>query len=450
MGNPDSLDELFIRLINSMKTKIVIFLFLIAGLAQAGTWMPTGTLPTNCAVFAMTETKDGGVLIFDYNASCVQKKSAGSNNWVAVGLNGRKVRYLTTAPNGDIYAISGTGAYVINAYTAIHRSTDNGVSWEQVFSRATPYSNSIGGAMVFLPDNSIIAAYPFQKGPTIGDFVTTMMCKSTNGGNSWFMTDSVVLGWPNGMLQADDNRILLGSTYDGIYHATFSGSHWWPVDTTAHFFGSRYTSDIVRSREGTIYAALSRKVHRSYDNGVNFTPLNIPLPNPSASINSICAISDNEIYIAMDDEKIYRSTNAANSWELFMNGLPPVTETLYLKVIGGKLYLGTYAKGVYCYEPDAVSVSNSNINVNGFELKQNYPNPFNPSTKISFSIAKSSFVKLSVYDMIGREVSALVNENKPAGTYEINFDASALSGGVYFYKLQTEGFFETKKMILSK
>jgi hypothetical protein len=121
-----------------------------------------------------------------------------------------------------------------------------------------------------------------------------------------------------------------------------------------------------------------------------------------------------------------------------------------LKIIGGKLFAGTYAYGVYYYDPDAVSVSNGNTIVNEFDLKQNYPNPFNPSTKISFSITKSSFVRLSVYDMIGREVSVLINENKPVGNYEINFDASALSGGVYFYKLQTEGFTETKKMTLSK
>jgi hypothetical protein len=432
------------------KTTIVIFLFLLCSIAESGTWIPTGSLPSNCAIFTMTGTAAGDVLIFDYNASCVMKKPAGSNNWISSGLNGRKVRFLTTAPNGDVYAISGTGAYIINAYTSIHRSTDNGATWEDVFYRATPYSNSIGGAMVFLPDNSIMAAFPFQKGPTIGDYVTTMMCKSTNGGNSWFMTDSLQLGWPNGMIQINENKVFLGSSYDGIFYATLSGNHWWPVDTTAHFFGSRYTTDIVRSREGTIYAPISRKVQRSYDNGVTFSVLPIPSANPNASINSICAVSDNEVYIATDDEKVYLSTNAGNNWQLIINGLPAATETLYLKLIDNKLYLGTYKYGVYYYQPDGVSVSNENTSVNGFTLNQNYPNPFNPSTKISFAIPKSSFVNLTVFDMIGRSVSVLMNENKPAGNYEVNFDASDLSGGVYFYKLQTGDFTETRKMILTK
>jgi hypothetical protein len=397
----------------------------------------------------MTGTLAGDVIIADYNSS-LYKKMAGSNTWIAGGLAGRKVRYLTTAPTGEIYAISGTGAYIAGAYTCIHRSKDNGGTWEDVFTRATPFSNSVGGAMVFLPDNSIMAAFPFQKGPTIGDFITTMMCKSTNGGDSWFMTDSSQLGWPNGMIQINENKVFLGTTYDGIYHASLTGANWWPVDTTAHFFGSRYTSDIVRSREGTIYAAISRKIHRSSDNGATFTVLASPSTNPNASINSICAISDNEIYMAMEDEKIYLSTNAGDSWQLYMNGLPAVTETLYLKVIGDKLYLGTYAKGVYYLSDNVIGINNGSVTADKFELKQNYPNPFNPSTKITYFLAKSSFVNISVFDMTGKEVSVLVNENKPAGNHEINFDASDLSAGIYFYKLQTEGLTETRKMILTK
>jgi len=83
-------------------------------------------------------------------------------------------------------------------------------------------------------------------------------------------------------------------------------------------------------------------------------------------------------------------------------------------------------------------------------LSQNYPNPFNPSTTISFSIPTSEFVTLKVYDVLGREVATLVNENLNAGSYSYNFDASNLTSGVYFYKLQAGKYSETKKMILSK
>jgi hypothetical protein len=83
-----------------------------------------------------------------------------------------------------------------------------------------------------------------------------------------------------------------------------------------------------------------------------------------------------------------------------------------------------------------------------FELKQNYPNPFNPSTSIRYSIGNKQFVVLKVYNILGNEVATLVNEEKPAGSYEVNFDASELTSGVYFYSLSSGNYFETKKLIL--
>jgi hypothetical protein len=83
-----------------------------------------------------------------------------------------------------------------------------------------------------------------------------------------------------------------------------------------------------------------------------------------------------------------------------------------------------------------------------FSLDQNYPNPFNPSTKISWQSPIGSHQTLKVYDVLGNEVTTLVNEEKPAGSYEVNWDASNLSTGVYFYRLQAGSFSETKKMTL--
>ncbi|CAN5539730.1 hypothetical protein BH10BAC5_BH10BAC5_05780 [soil metagenome] len=95
------------------------------------------------------------------------------------------------------------------------------------------------------------------------------------------------------------------------------------------------------------------------------------------------------------------------------------------------------------------------INISGFVpknfiLKQNYPNPFNPVTRINFSIPQSTFVKLSVFDMTGREISSLVNEDLSAGSYSYTFNAEKLSSGIYFYKLSSENFSETKKLMLVK
>ena len=90
------------------------------------------------------------------------------------------------------------------------------------------------------------------------------------------------------------------------------------------------------------------------------------------------------------------------------------------------------------------------VNVDEFDLSQNYPNPFNPSTTIHFIIPANGFVTLKVYDLLGNEVATLVNEEKPAGSYEVEFNANGLSSGMYLYTLQTGSYIETKKMILMK
>ena len=85
-----------------------------------------------------------------------------------------------------------------------------------------------------------------------------------------------------------------------------------------------------------------------------------------------------------------------------------------------------------------------------FGLKQNYPNPFNPSTTIKYELPKSSLVTLTVYDLLGREVSVLVNERRDAGVHETKFDGAGLASGVYFYRLTAGSFVQTRKLLLMK
>ncbi len=95
-------------------------------------------------------------------------------------------------------------------------------------------------------------------------------------------------------------------------------------------------------------------------------------------------------------------------------------------------------------------ISSESQNPNNYSLSQNYPNPFNPTTTINYSLSTRNFVTLKVYDILGNELSTLINEEKPAGNYEVIFKASLLPSGVYFYKLQAGSFIETRKMILIK
>lgn len=85
-----------------------------------------------------------------------------------------------------------------------------------------------------------------------------------------------------------------------------------------------------------------------------------------------------------------------------------------------------------------------------FDLYQNYPNPFNPVTIIKYDIVKVQDVKVTIYDILGREVKTLVNEQQQPGSYTIKWDASNVSSGVYFYQLKSKDYINTKKMILLK
>ena len=83
-----------------------------------------------------------------------------------------------------------------------------------------------------------------------------------------------------------------------------------------------------------------------------------------------------------------------------------------------------------------------------YSLSHNYPNPFNPSTNIRYSISNKTNVVIKVYDILGNEISTLVKGEKPAGTYELTFNAAYLSSGVYFYQIKAGSFIATRKMIL--
>lgn len=98
------------------------------------------------------------------------------------------------------------------------------------------------------------------------------------------------------------------------------------------------------------------------------------------------------------------------------------------------------------------SVNDEQAGINGFSLEQNYPNPFNPATNLKFQIAEFGFVTLKVFDVLGNEIAVLVNEVKEPGTYEIKFSSADynLAGGIYFYRLTSNNFSQTNKMVLNK
>lgn len=142
---------------------------------------------------------------------------------------------------------------------------------------------------------------------------------------------------------------------------------------------------------------------------------------------------------------VYPTTNAYSS--VGITKTPDERITVWSSLIGSSNFylIGSFWPNL----PSSVG-NETETELNSFQLFQNYPNPFNPTTKISWQSPVGSFQSIKVYDVLGNEVAKLINEYKPAGSYEVEFNASALSSGIYFYKLQAGSFTETKKMIVIK
>ena len=124
----------------------------------------------------------------------------------------------------------------------------------------------------------------------------------------------------------------------------------------------------------------------------------------------------------------------------------------------GTLYIGTHISSLFQnHEQNLIAIRDTVTSVEtdagkilGYILKQNFPNPFNPRTKIRYTISQTAIVTLNVYDILGNEIETLVNEEKPSGNYEVEFDGSGLASGIYFYRLTAGNFTESKKLILLK
>ncbi len=150
---------------------------------------------------------------------------------------------------------------------------------------------------------------------------------------------------------------------------------------------------------------------------------------------------------SMISQKIYSSANNGN--DRVSSAIIDPYGNQYIGAFTYKEYEGSDYKLIKYSQTIGITQISGNVPVSFF-LSQNYPNPFNPQTKIKFDVPKASFTKLVVYDLLGREVTTLVNEELKPGTYEADWDATNFSSGVYFYKIVSGDYVETKKMVLMK
>jgi len=241
------------------------------------------------------------------------------------------------------------------------------------------------------------------------------------------------------------------------------------------------------ARDGKTLYALTyvQSVWKTTDDGQTWNTANTGLPTFQ---NQAIAVCGNYVYVSTLQGDVFRSSDSGGHWSTFNTGLPaetvvslvvwgktliagtrnavyylPENETAWintglsptyinaLAVSGTDLYAGTEYEGVWSRPLKELSTgveSRVLIVPKRFSLDQNFPNPFNPSTTISFKIPSRQFVTLKIFNVLGKEVATLTNEELPAGTYSRQWNASGYPSGVYFYRLQAGAYAETKRLII--
>jgi hypothetical protein len=288
--------------------------------------------------------------------------------------------------------------------------------------------------------------------------VTDGVFRSTDDGFSWtqimggFTTFS-----PTCLAIGGAGTIFVGIYEGSILRSTNNGTNW-----LGSFLGGGAIPRYIRFIGSAMFAGTSNGVYRSTNFGINWAPSNNGMQG--IEVNFIAIQDTNTLFAATSDSGLYVSLDNGNTWSAFNDGLPAL-ELTGVRSTGTHLYCGTFGYGIW-RRPISDIVTGVNENSisetpTEYVLNQNYPNPFNPSTKIRYSIPsvianrqmpekQSQMVTLKVYDVLGNEVATLVNEEKPVGNYEVEFNASGLASGMYFYRLQAGSFVQTKKMILLK
>lgn len=383
--------------------------------------------------------------------------------------------------NGSVYLVGDAEGSLV-----IYKSTDEGDTWTDITS------NDIEDASGF---------YSFSE-KLYAAWIETIYV-SEDDGSSWSVLSTISLEGALLGFASDDNVFYVYSNSNTVYKSTDEGITWVSaiVDQTTG------VSILDFAAVGNVMVAIASNVggYVSTDGGQTFV-----LNQPQTALTGVHAYN-NELYGFTFGDGVYKYDFQNNTWVKKSIGLPTdgslvipkkmVTagNTLfvsYSQVIGGsgvamssdfgeswivlssegmptqngnsnitltnsflfEFYYGVFDPentGTYRTPVSVTSVEKDEQNVDkNYHLSQNYPNPFNPSTTIKFSLPQSGNTSLKIYDVVGNEVAELVNEKLSAGSYSVTFNASqtsnSLSSGVYFYRLQTDNFVQTKKFILIK
>ena len=404
--------------------------------------------------------------------------------WGKNNINSQFLRTTDGGTNWTVSTVTGasglrcSGITAIDADTAwiamndpsgvtsggIFKTTDGGNTW----TLQTAFTGSGGHPIVihfFDANNGLCVGNPRNN-----EF---KIYTTTNGGTNWNLVDGANIPNPlNGELGIEHTIVnSAGNSYwfqtfsNRLYRTTDHGYTWSVADSVTggpNQLGFSFAfKDDLNGLAIDFYPQTA--FSRSSDGGATWVPVN-PIPpglDPdSMSLRFIIYVKGtNGSYVITSPINIggnqsvpgtAYSNNDGVTWT--QNSILSCGPAVFSDWNTGWCTSPEINDSVYKWVSDVLPVEQENNSslTEGFTLEQNYPNPFNPSTTIKYSIPNSEFVTLKVYDVLGNEVATLVNEEKPAGSYEIDFNAAKLSSGIYFYALQAGSYSQTKKLILMR
>jgi photosystem II stability/assembly factor-like uncharacterized protein len=413
------------------------------------------------------------ILIFIYNLIFSYTLLA-QGGWIQQTSN-------TILTLNDVFFLNDNTGFIGAEQGRILRTIDGGVTWEVQDMNIPDYFYSI-----HFPSNSIGYAV---GGQTI---ISGVIYKTINGGVSWNPLQNIPTNSLMGTYFINDNTGFVISWPGPIYKTDNGGSSW-----SVSYNYNYLLSSIYFPSPNTGYACGAQgKVFKTVNQGASWTNIS-PVSITNQMIEEVHFINDNIGVLGCADGKIITTINGGTTWNLIYNmGSSTSIIGIHMKsqneiYASGSFSNGTFSQAIILntfdtgitwnqitfnhqyfanihfpsnlvgyvvgregsiyklYNPVNIKFL-SNLIPYKFSLSQNYPNPFNPSTKINFSLPKQSVVKLIIYDLLGREIHKLVNEELNAGTYSVEWNASGMPSGMYFYRIEIEEFSDIKKMILIK
>jgi photosystem II stability/assembly factor-like uncharacterized protein len=307
--------------------------------------------------------------------------------------------------------------------TLFLRTTDGGENWISMnHSLIGLWSGDVWRRVDFVDIN---VGYFYSYGQ-----IPEKLYKTTNGGIDWIVLSDSMECRVIKFYDEDLGIITAGECNDSIcnpnVYLTKDGGQSWEFNYTDSM-GFVLDIEFIPGKPSDVWMLAGNKAFFSGDTGRTWTEeLHIPILQPEYGFRDMVFTDKNHGWIV--------------GREPFSPGVQ--THHLYRTTNGG-------FGGLVSVEDDKVEIVPT-----GYYLYQNFPNPFNPVTTIKYNLPEVSFVTLKIYDVLGNEIETLVNDEKPAGNYEVEWDISTISeevvSGVYFYKLQAGAFVETKKMVLIK